>query len=151
MKNISSAALCLAAFATAARTAESQSPVPLVASSASSAVVSASAPVAESRTKSRFETAQSAMVAAGRRHPSDAETLRAAAAMERGVTRSQIQAITRCADDDRSLVVAFEVLASLRANGMPAARAAAKIQANITSGASDAVLSELVGASSRKP
>ena len=150
MKNILSAALSIALLATAARTVAAQSSAGLVAVNASGSTGNATS-AADAKAKSRFETAQSAMVAAGRLHPSDAETLRAAAAMERGVSKAQIQAIAHSADADRSLVVAFEVLSSLRARGMTAVSATATVQANITSGASDQALSELVSVSSRKP
>jgi hypothetical protein len=110
---------------------------------ASEATIIASA----GKVKTHMETAQSAMVSAGRTHPSSAETARAGAAMERGVTKAQIQAIAKSSNSDRSLVVAFDVLASLTARGVPAGQAVAQVQANITSGASDASLAALVNVS----
>jgi len=96
------------------------------------------------KVKVREEGTQEAMIAGGRKHPSDEETERGASAMERGVTKAQITAIAKSSKSDRSLVVAFDVLAKLAARGVPVGQAVAQVQSNITSGASDAALSALV-------
>lgn len=96
------------------------------------------------RARAKMEAARDAMIAGGRMHPSDEEILRGAWAMERGVTRAQITAIAGSARGDRSFVVSFDVLAKLAASGVPAGRAAAEVQANVASGASDATLEALL-------
>lgn len=106
------------------------------------AIGRAQSPVVSRR--SHIEEARIAMMLAGRAHPSDAEVDRGAAAMDRGATRTQIQAIARSSDPDRSLVVAFETVAALADKGMPVKQAVLRVQANITSGASDPALAALV-------
>lgn len=96
------------------------------------------------RVKTRLEASQDAMRSAGRTHPTDAETARGASAMERGVTKAQLQTIAKSSNSDRSLVVAFDVLATLADRGVPVGQAVAQVQANVTSGASDAALAALV-------
>ncbi len=98
------------------------------------------------KARAKMDAARDAMIAGGRMHPSDEEVERSGWAMERGVTRAQIAAIARSTQGDRSLVAAYDVLAKLTANGVPAARAAAEIQGNVTSGASDATLVALLTA-----
>lgn len=98
------------------------------------------------KVKANLEASQEAMVAAGRQHPSDEECERGEAAMERGVTKAQITAVAKSAPHDRSLVVAFDVLAKLAARGVPVTQAVAQVQTNMTSGASDAALSALATA-----
>ena len=109
---------------------------------ASEAAVIASA----GRVKANLEATHDAMVAAGRVHPSDEECDRGEAAMERGVTKAQIQAIAKSTQGDRSLVVAFDVLAQLAARGVPVGQAVAQVQQNVSGGASDASLTALVNA-----
>lgn len=99
------------------------------------------------RVKANLEATHDAMVAGGRMHPSDEECERGASAMERGVTKTQIEAIARSTQGDRSLVVAFDVLAQLAARGVPVGQAVAQVQHNVSSGASDASLTALVNAS----
>jgi len=96
------------------------------------------------KVKVHLEATQEAMVSAGRPHPTDAEMERGASAMERGVTKAQIHAIAKSTSGDRSLVVAFDVLATLAARGVPVSQAVAQVQANVSSGASDAALTALV-------
>ena len=98
------------------------------------------------RMKVNLESTHDAMVAAGRMHPSDEECARGASAMERGVTKLQIEAIAKSTQGDRSLVVAFDVLGKLAASGMPVNQAVAQVQQNVSAGASDATLTALVGA-----
>lgn len=96
--------------------------------------------------RANLEAAHDAMVAGGRMQPSDEECERGASAMERGVTRVQIEAIARSTHGDRSLVVAFDVLARLAARGVPVNQAVAQVKSNVSSGASDASLVALVNA-----
>jgi hypothetical protein len=98
------------------------------------------------RARAKMDAARDAMIAGGRMLPSNQEVERGGWAMERGVTRAQITAIARSTEGDRSLLVAFDVLAKMTAHGVPAARAAAEVQANVTSGASDATLVALLTA-----
>jgi hypothetical protein len=102
-----------------------------------------------------LEVARAAMIAGGRPHPNDEECARGAAAIERGASGAQIRAIAKSAPRDRSLVVAFDVLARLTRNGMPADRAAAEVQSGVRGGATDASLTTLataaVGPSSLAP
>jgi len=100
--------------------------------------------VSAGKVKANLEATQEAMVAGGRMHPSDEETERGASAMERGVSKTQITAIAKSTQGDRSLVVAFDVLAKLAANGMPVGQAVAQVQTNVSNGASDAALTALV-------
>lgn len=99
------------------------------------------------RVKTNLEATNDAMVSAGRTHPTDAECERGASAMERGVTKAQIAAIAKSSPGDRSLVVAFDVLTKLAANGVPVAQAVARVQSNLGSGASDAAIAALVTSS----
>jgi hypothetical protein len=110
---------------------------------ASEATVIASA----GHVKANLEATHDAMVAGGRTQPSDEECERGAAAMERGVTKAQIEAIARSTQGDRSLVVAFDVLAKLAARGVPVGQAVAQVQSNVSNGASDATLTALVSSS----
>jgi hypothetical protein len=114
----------------ASRVAEGQ------AKGASEATIIASA----GRVKANLEATHDAMVAGGRMHPSDDECTRGASAMERGVTKVQIEGIAKSTQGDRSLVVAFDVLGKLAASGMPVNQAVAQVQQNVSSGASDATL-----------
>jgi hypothetical protein len=91
-----------------------------------------------------LESATEAMVRAGRSNPSEGEVERGAYAMERGYTRAQIEAVAKSAPSDRSLVVAFDVLARLSARGVPVARALTQVQTKLESRASDASIDALV-------
>ncbi|HEV8410080.1 MAG TPA: hypothetical protein VGQ30_06205 [Gemmatimonadaceae bacterium] len=94
--------------------------------------------------KSHLESAQSALIAGGRLHPTTEEIVRGAAAMDHGVTKKQISILAHSmADDNRSLAVALDVVTKLAASGKPVARAVAELQSNITSGASDETLEAL--------
>ena len=92
------------------------------------------------RMKANLAATHDAMVAGGRMFPSWEECARGASALEHGVKKAQIEAIARSTRGDRSLVVAFDVLARLVAGGMPVNRAVVQIQENVSSGASDATL-----------
>lgn len=96
------------------------------------------------KVKANMESTHEAMVAAGREHPSDAETERGASAMERGVTRVQLETLVKHTPSDRSLVVAFDVLTKLAARGVPVTQALAQVQAKIDGRASDAAITSLV-------
>ena len=98
------------------------------------------------KVKANLEATQEAMIAGGRMHPDDEEIERGESAMERGVTKAQIQAIANSTSGDRSLVVAFDVLAKLAAKGVPVGQAVAQVQSNVSKGASDAALTALVTA-----
>lgn len=106
--------------------------------------------VSAAKVKANLEASHDAMVEAGRAHPSDEETERGEAAMERGVTKEQIRAIAEAASDDRSLVVAFDVLARLAARGVPVGQAVAEVQSNVGRGDSDASLNGLVSAAAAR-
>jgi hypothetical protein len=97
----------------------------------------------DAKAQSRLESAQSALVAGGRLHPSTEEIVRGAVAMDHGVTKKQIAVLARSMADDRSLAVALDVVTRLAVSGKPVARAVAELQSNITSGASDSTLEEL--------
>ena len=96
--------------------------------------------------KANLEAAQSAMVSAGRAKTSDKEIERGATAMERGVTRAELEVMARKAPADRSLVVAFEVLSKLRERGVSSAQALAQVEGKLASNASDGALNALVTA-----
>ena len=93
-----------------------------------------------------LEIAHEALVGAGRSQPSDQETERGANAIERGYTRAQIEAVAKSAPSDRSLVVAFDVLARLSERGVSVSRALAQVQSRLASRASDASIDALVTA-----
>jgi hypothetical protein len=84
-----------------------------------------------------------AMVRGGRANPSDAEVTRGAQLMARGYTSTQLEAVTKQAPSDRSLVVAFETLTALQARGASTANAVAQIESRLAARASDAQIREL--------
>jgi len=95
--------------------------------------------------KSRMEATQDAMVSAGRKQPSHDEVERGALLMERGVTSAQIETMARRTPNERSLVVAFDVLGKLAARGVPVTQALTRVQAKLDARASDAAIISLVG------
>lgn len=99
---------------------------------------------AAERVMANLEASQSAMLAAGRKRPAPAEMERAAHAMDRGVTAVQIEAMARKAPSERSLVVAFDVLTQLTAQGTPVATALAQVEGKLESRATDASLTSLI-------
>ena len=99
--------------------------------------------LAARRAEARLEATQSAMIRAGRANPSDSEVTRGAQAMERGTMSAQLEALVHHTPSDRSLVVAFDVLSSLEARGMPVDHALAVITAKLDARASDASLAQL--------
>lgn len=95
--------------------------------------------------ESNMEATQDAMVAAGRPHPSPEECERGAMLMERGVTKAQIETMTKRTPSDRSLVVAFDVLGRLAARGVPVTQALTQVQAKLDARASDQAIISLAG------
>lgn len=81
--------------------------------------------VAAQRVEARLEMAQSAMVRAGRQ-PNDAEMIRAEAALARGATEAQIEAVARRTQPNQQIVVQLDALA-----GGPATNSAATINATV--------------------
>ena len=79
------------------------------------------------RVLAHLEASSSALVAGGAQ-PSAEATTRGAAAMERGVTSAQIEALAEGTPNERSLVKALEVLTDLAARGVPVDKALARIQ-----------------------
>ena len=104
--------------------------------------------VAAGRVKTDMEMTQEAMLAAGRAKPSSDECARGAMLMERGVTSAQIETMARRTPSERSLVVAFDVISQLAAQGVPVTQALARVQAKLDSRASDAALLKLAGGAS---
>jgi hypothetical protein len=98
---------------------------------------------AAAHSMAQLEAAHTAMVRAGRAHPSDEEVSRGASVIARGATEAQLQAFVRQAPSDRSLVVAFEVLTDLAARGVPVDRALAVVTSKIEARATDAQLASL--------
>lgn len=109
---------------------------------ASEAQVAASA----RRLRLTLESAHEAMVSVGRAKPSDEEVERGAYVLERGYTRAQLEAVAKSAPADRSLVVAFDVLARLNARGVSVANAVSQVQSRLAARASDASIDALVDA-----
>lgn len=95
---------------------------------------------ASRRTLIDLQTSHDAIVRAGRTSPSDEEVSRGAQLMARGYTSAQIEAVAAKASADRSLVVAFDVLTSLQAQGKSTANAVTQVEAQLASHASDAQL-----------
>ncbi len=89
-----------------------------------------------------MEGSAEVMEKAGRK-PSDDEIERGAYAMERGYSRAEIEAVVKAAPADRSLVVAFDVLARLQDHGMGTAQALAQVQSKLAAKADDAALESL--------
>ncbi|MDB4893660.1 MAG: hypothetical protein JWL61_5515 [Gemmatimonadetes bacterium] len=84
-----------------------------------------------------------AMVRGGRANPNGDEVARGAQLIARGYTSTQIEAVTKQAPSDRSLVVAFETLTALQARGASTANAVAQIESGLAARASDAQLRQL--------
>lgn len=103
--------------------------------------------VSARRVRMNLQSAQEAMVRAGRARPSDEEVERGASAIERGYTRAHIEAVAKSAPSDRSLVVALDVLAQLSERGVPVGKALAQVQSKLESRASDTSISALVTSS----
>jgi hypothetical protein len=102
--------------------------------------------MAASALRANLETAHETMVRGGRARPSDEETECGAYALERGYTSAQLEAIIRSAPSDRSLVVAFDVLARLQAGGVASTQAVAKVSSMLVERATDTQITALVNA-----
>ncbi len=101
--------------------------------------------LAASALEARLEASQRAMVRAGREQPTADEVQGGAGAMERGATEAQIRVLVEHTPSDRSLVVAFDVLSALAADGRPVGQALAQIQGKLDSRANDAAIISLTG------
>jgi hypothetical protein len=86
-----------------------------------------------------------ALVRAGHTRPTDEEVRLGARLLGRGYSRYQIETVAHAAPADRSLVVAFETLSSLKTQGMTTTRAAAEVESRVSAHASDAELREFAG------
>ena len=95
---------------------------------------------ASGRTLADLESSFDAMVRAGRANPSGDEVARGAGLLARGYTSAQLEGVARKAPSDRSLVVAFETLTSLQAQGKGIATAIAQVESKLAARASDAQL-----------
>lgn len=95
---------------------------------------------ASGRTLVDLQTSFDAMARGGHSRPSDEEISRGAQLLARGYTSVQLEGIARKAPSDRSLVVAFETLTSLQAEGKSSARALAQVESLLEARASDAQL-----------
>ncbi len=92
---------------------------------------------ASGRTLVDLQTSFDAMVRGGHATPSDVEVTRGSQLLARGYTGANIEAVARKSPPDRSLVVAFETLTLLQAQGVPTARALAQIENRLAARASD--------------
>ncbi|HEY3286066.1 MAG TPA: hypothetical protein VGJ96_02985 [Gemmatimonadaceae bacterium] len=101
---------------------------------------------AAGRTQADMETTQEAMLAAGRARPSGEEISRGAMLMAHGATSAQIEAMARHTPSNRSLVVAFDVVSRLAAEGLPVTQALSRVQAKLDARASDATILSLAPA-----
>lgn len=97
------------------------------------------------KTEERLEASQSALVRAGRTEPSPEDINAGEQAIARGATDAHVEALAKHAPADRSLVVAFDVLGKLQAQGKPVDQALAEIAAKLDAHANDEVLSSLTG------
>ena len=93
----------------------------------------------------QLEASQTALIKAGREHPSDEEVARGAQVIARGATTAQLEAFVRHAPSDRRLEVAFEVLTQLEARGVPVDRALTVIGGKLSGGATDGQLVSVLG------
>ena len=100
------------------------------------------------KTEARLEASQSAMVHAGRSNPTPKEINSGEQAMASGASEADVEAVAKHAPADRSLVVAFDVLSKLEAQGKPANQAVATITAKLDANATDDVLASLTGSAS---
>lgn len=83
-----------------------------------------------------------ALVRAGHTQPTDEEVRLGARLLGRGYSRYQIETVAHAAPADRSLVVAFETLSTLKTQGMTTTRATAEVESRVSAHASDAELRE---------
>jgi len=95
------------------------------------------------RAEARLEASQSAMIRAGRKNPTPQEVNSGEQAMARGASEAQVEVVAKHAPSDRSLVVAFDVLSKLQAEGKPVDQAIAQITAKLDARATDDALVSL--------
>lgn len=95
---------------------------------------------AAAKLKAGLQVALAALEAGGHQNPTAGEITRGALALEKGVTRAELEAVARSAPGERRLAVAFEVLTDLAARGMPVDQALAMVTARLEGGATDAQL-----------
>jgi hypothetical protein len=100
---------------------------------------------ASGRTVVELQSSFDAMARGGHATPSDEEIARGAQLMARGYTSAQLEGIARKAPSDRSLVVAFETLTSLQAQGTPTSQAVTRLEGLLAGNASDAQLRGATG------
>ena len=100
------------------------------------------------KTEERLEASQSAMVRAGRSNPTPEEINAGEQAMAGGATEANVEGLAKHAPADRSLVVAFDVLSKLAAQGKPVDQALAEIAAKLDAHANDDALVSLTGSAS---
>jgi hypothetical protein len=96
----------------------------------------------QSRAQTDLTISHDALLRAGHAQPTDEEVRLGARLMTRGYSRYQIETVARSAPADRSLIVAFETLSSLKTQGMTTTRATAEVESRVASRASDAELHE---------
>jgi hypothetical protein len=101
--------------------------------------------LAASALEARLEASQSAIIRGGRERPAGDEVESGANAMERGASAAHIRALVEHTPSDRSLVVAFDVLTALIADGRPVGNAVAQIQAKLDARAPDAAIGAITG------
>ena len=94
------------------------------------------------RAETRLEATQQAMIRAGRQ-PSQSDVSSGYQAMVHGATAAQVEAVAQRTPPNRSLVVAFDALARLEAQGMSPDRAAAQVVTQLDANASDQSLGQL--------
>ena len=100
------------------------------------------------RAEARLDVTQQAMIRAGRRSPSQGEVSSGYQAMAHGATEAQIETVAQHTPSNRSVVVAFDALARLEAQGMSPARAATQVVTSLDAHASDQSLGQLAATAS---
>lgn len=88
---------------------------------------------ATATTLAQLEMSQSALVRAGRDHPSDEEVVRGAQILARGASGAQLALLARGNPSEHRLEGSLEILTALSARGMPVDRA---VTAIVSAGAS---------------
>src|SRR5258708_390645 len=98
--------------------------------------------------EARLDATQRAMFRAGRRSPSQTEVSSGYQAMVHGATEAQIQTVAQHTPSNRSVVVAFDALTRLEAQGMSPAPAATQGVTALDAHASDQSLGQLAATAS---
>lgn len=99
---------------------------------------------ASKRTLVDLQTSHDAMVRGGHAQPSDDEVARGAQLVASGYTSAQIEAVAQHSAPERSLVTAFEVLTSLKAQGKSTTGAVTQVESQLAARVSDTQLRSLV-------